>query len=99
MRRKSQLDGGNTRGRLVASDFLKLPPRKRYPDYYVTIKKPIALDLIKEKIEKGEYEDVEALKADLTLMTSNAKKYNLKESSIYLDAVAIQVPPLASVLM
>jgi chromatin structure-remodeling complex subunit RSC4 len=90
---------GNLSGRLVASDFLKLPPRKRYPDYYQTIKKPIALDSIKEKIEKGEYEDVESSKVDLTLMTSNAKKYNLKESSIYLDAVMIQVPPLSLVLM
>ena len=72
---------------------MKLPPRKRYPDYYVTIKKPIALDSILERIEKDEYDDTDALKADLSLMTSNAKKYNVKGSSIYEDAVEIQVPP------
>jgi len=81
----------NSRGRLIATDFLKLPPKKRYPDYYVTIKKPIALDTVLERIENGEYEDTEALKADLTLMTGNAKKYNVKGSSIYEDAVALQV--------
>jgi hypothetical protein len=86
-------DGGNGRGRAIASDFMKLPPKKRYPDYYVTIKKPIALDTILSRIEKEEYDDTEALKADLTLMTANAKKYNQKGSSIYEDTVAIQVYP------
>jgi Bromodomain len=80
----------NCRGRLIATDFLKLPPRKRYPDYYTTIKKPIALDTIYERLDREEYDDTEALKADLTLMTSNAKKYNVKGSSIYDDAVALQ---------
>jgi hypothetical protein len=69
---------------------MKLPPKKRYPDYYLTIKKPIALDSILERIEKEAYNDTEALKVDLTLMTSNAKKYNVKGSSIYEDAVVIQ---------
>ena|SRR2546423_1194645 len=80
----------NYRNRLIATDFLKLPPRKRYPDYYTTIKRPIALDTIHNRLEKDEYDDVEALKADLTLMTTNAKRYNVKESTIYQDAVALQ---------
>jgi ATP-dependent helicase STH1/SNF2 len=71
-----------------------LPNRKRYPDYFVTIKKPIALDTILERIEKEEYDDAEALKADLTQMTANARKYNVKGSIIYDDAVTIQVSPL-----
>jgi hypothetical protein len=84
------VDGGDRR-RKIAPDFETLPNRKRYPDYFVTIKKPIALDTIVERINKEEYDDTEALKADLTLMTTNAKKYNVKGSSIYEDAVAIQV--------
>jgi len=55
------------------------------------IKKPIALDTILKRIEKEEYDDTEALKADLTQMTTNAKKYNVKGSTIYDDAVTIQV--------
>ena len=70
---------------------MKLPSKKRYPDYYVITKKPIALDSILERIDKDEYDDTDALKADLTLMISNAKKYNVKGSSIYEDAVEIQV--------
>lgn len=31
-------------GRLIATDFLKLPNRRLYPDYYEVIKAPIALD-------------------------------------------------------
>jgi len=87
------------RGRLIATDFLKLPPRKRYPDYYLTIKKPIALDTILERIENDEYDDTEALKADLTLMTSNARKYNVKGSSIYEDATALQVHFMMTLLI
>ena len=87
------------RGRLIATDFLKLPPKKRYPDYYVTIKKPIALDTILDRIENDKYDDIEALKADMTLMTSNAKKYNVKGSSIYEDAVALQVISLCHSLL
>jgi len=71
---------------------MKLPPKKRYPDYYVTIKKPIALDMISARVANDGYDDMEALKADLNLMTSNAKRYNVKESSIYQDALVLQVP-------
>lgn len=86
-------------GRLIATDFMKLPSKKRYPDYYVTIKKPIALDSILERIKKEEYDDTDALKADLTLMTTNAKKYNVKGSSIYEDAVELQVHSLHEIIL
>ena len=71
---------------------MQLPPKKRYPDYYITIKKPVALDMISARVDNDEYDDMEALKADLNLMTSNAKRYNVKESSIYQDALVLQVP-------
>jgi uncharacterized protein YlzI (FlbEa/FlbD family) len=50
--------------------------------------------MISARVENDEYEDIEALKADITLMTSNAKKYNVKESSIFQDAVILQVSTL-----
>jgi hypothetical protein len=31
-------------GRLIATDFLKLPNKRLYPDYYEVIKQPVALD-------------------------------------------------------
>jgi hypothetical protein len=85
------IDADLLSGRLIASDFMELPSRKRYPDYFVTIKKPIAFDMISARVDNDEYDDIEALKADITLMASNAKKYNVKESSIFQDAVVLQV--------
>jgi len=77
----------------VRTDFETLPPKRKYPDYYVTIKMPISLAQISDKLKKGEYHDVDAMKADFTLMVNNAKTYNVKGSQIYKDAVAIQVGP------
>jgi hypothetical protein len=34
-------------GRLIADLFMELPDREEYPDYYLTIKNPIALDMIR----------------------------------------------------
>jgi Bromodomain len=80
-----------SRGQSISYDFLKVPSMKTYPDYFALIKKPIALDTIRAKINNAEYDDTDALKADLILMVSNAKKYNEKGSPIYENAIAIQV--------
>ncbi|KAI8370678.1 uncharacterized protein BYT42DRAFT_98580 [Radiomyces spectabilis] len=75
---------------LVTELFQQLPPRRQYPDYYEVIKQPIALNGIKIKLDQHEYSSLSQLKADIELMVSNAKKYNIKESQVYEDAVAIQ---------
>lgn len=38
-------------GRLLSEPFMKLPPRKDYPDYYDIIKKPIDITKIFARIE------------------------------------------------
>ncbi|KAJ2708883.1 hypothetical protein H4R19_004524, partial [Coemansia spiralis] len=63
--------------------FNKLPPKKEYPDYYVEIKKPIALDTIKGKITRGVYGTVADFVADIDLMCDNAQTYNIPDSYIY----------------
>ncbi|KAJ2900524.1 hypothetical protein GGI21_004754, partial [Coemansia aciculifera] len=63
--------------------FNKLPSKKEYPDYYVEIKKPIALDIMKGKITRGVYKAVSDFVADIDLMCSNAQTYNMPESYIY----------------
>ncbi|KAJ2761347.1 hypothetical protein IWQ56_005275, partial [Coemansia nantahalensis] len=63
--------------------FNKLPPKKEYPDYYVEIKKPIALDIIKGKITRGVYGTVAEFVADIDLMCDNAQTYNIPDSYIY----------------
>ncbi|KAI7874767.1 Bromodomain-containing protein [Lichtheimia hyalospora FSU 10163] len=70
--------------------FVQLPSKRQYPDYYQVIKHPIALSKIKTKIDQQEYTAVTELKSDIDLMVSNAKKYNIKESQVYQDAVKLQ---------
>ncbi|KAI9467879.1 Bromodomain-containing protein [Zychaea mexicana] len=69
--------------------FAQLPSKRQYPDYFEVIKNPIALSNIKTKIDQQEYKSVGDLKADIDLMVSNAKKYNIKESQVYQDAIKI----------
>lgn len=45
-----------------------------------------------------QYTTVDDFKADIELMVSNAKKYNVKESYAYQDAIRIQASIYASSL-
>jgi len=82
----------NHRGEKVSDDFLELPSREVYPDYFQMIRAPICLNQIKEKIGKGTYEGTFVfLETDITLMVDNAKTYNKKGSPIYQNAVRIMV--------
>ncbi|KAJ2372798.1 hypothetical protein IW150_003938 [Coemansia sp. RSA 2607] len=63
--------------------FNKLPPKKDYPDYYVEIKRPIALDIIKGRITRGITKRVVDFVADVDLMCSNAQQYNMPGSYIH----------------
>ncbi|GAB5593723.1 hypothetical protein Unana1_08623 [Umbelopsis nana] len=77
-------------GHLCCDLFLQPPSRRQYPDYYEMIKTPIALNNIKAKIDKIQYASVDEFKADIELMVTNAKKYNVKESYAYQDAKLIK---------
>lgn len=46
-------------GRLLSEPFMKLPPRKDYPDYYEIIKKPIDITKIVNRIEDGKVRTVD----------------------------------------
>ncbi|KAI8324032.1 Bromodomain-containing protein, partial [Martensiomyces pterosporus] len=63
--------------------FNKLPSKKEYPDYYVEIKRPISLDIMKSKISRDVYKSVSDFVSDIDLMCSNAQTYNMPESYIY----------------
>lgn len=86
-----------SRGRLLATEFLRLPSKRQYADYYQQIQNPIALDEIKSRIETGKYPNLDAVRQDLELCFKNAKKYNMKDSPIWKDAKHLHVclsPPL-----
>ena len=78
-------------GRALSVDFLRLPNKRTYPDYYTIIKKPIALDKIKAQLDAGHYPSLIAVKNDLEQCFRNAKRYNLKDSQIFNDAKFLHV--------
>lgn len=79
-----------TGGHLKILPFEKLPDKGVLPDYFVEIKNPIAMDLIKRKAKRKKYQSVDQVLKDLDLMFDNAKEYNLDESEVYKDAVDLQ---------
>uniref|UniRef100_A0A3Q2DSR5 Protein polybromo-1 n=1 Tax=Cyprinodon variegatus TaxID=28743 RepID=A0A3Q2DSR5_CYPVA len=80
----------NNQGQLISEPFLQLPSRKDYPDYYQQITQPLCLHQIKNKMKNNEYESVEHIDSDLTLMFENAKRYNIPHSSIYKRVLKLQ---------
>lgn len=77
-------------GRLLSEPFMKLPPRKDYPDYYDIIKKPIDINKILNRIEDGKYSDFSDLERDFMLLCSNAQIYNEEASLIHEDSIVLQ---------
>ncbi|CDO73448.1 hypothetical protein BN946_scf185013.g83 [Trametes cinnabarina] len=65
---------------------MRLPSKRQYPDYYAQIKRPIALDDIKAKLDAREYASMEEVMQDFETCFRNAKRYNIRESQIWKDA-------------
>lgn len=70
---------------------MRLPSRRQYPDYYLQIKRPIALEDIKSRLEVREYATLDAVRQDFETCFRNAKRYNMKESQIFKDAKFLHV--------
>ncbi|NP_001003535.2 polybromo 1, like [Danio rerio] len=81
----------SVQGLLLSEPFLQLPSRREYPDYYHQIKNPISLQQIREKMKNGDYEAVEQIEADLSVMFENARRYNMPNSTIYKRAQRLQL--------
>ncbi|XP_074852955.1 bromodomain adjacent to zinc finger domain protein 1A isoform X1 [Carettochelys insculpta] len=61
--------------------FMKLVSKVQVPDYYDIIKKPIALNIIREKVNKCEYKLASEFIEDIELMFSNCFEYNPRNTS------------------
>ena len=70
--------------------FERLPSKKLYPDYYVLITNPIAIDTILKKAKKNGYQALSEAQEDLNTMYANAQFYNEKGSWVYNDAGALK---------
>ena len=82
-------DGPPTRG--IIDPFIKLVPKAQYPDYYIIIKNPISMDIVKKKINKEEYHSLKEFLDDIRLLCTNARIYNEDGSVLFKDANDIEV--------
>ena len=76
--------------RVLSELFLELPSHDDLPDYFETIKKPMDLRMIRERIDEKQYRRWENFERDMLLMFENARTYNVEGSQIYADAVALE---------
>ncbi|KAL9631568.1 MAG: hypothetical protein Q9204_004178 [Flavoplaca sp. TL-2023a] len=81
--------------RLIIEPFMKLVPKSQYPDYYMIIKQPISMDMIKKKINKEEYSNLREFRNDVGLLCNNARTYNEDGSVIFQDANDIEAACLS----
>ena len=77
-------------GRRLSDLFMVRPSKKLYPDYFVLIKHPMALDTIKKRITSNAYMEVKDMLEDIHLMFSNARVYNEEGSIVYEDANTLE---------
>ena len=77
-------------GRSITALFLTLPNKRDLPEYYETIKLPIALDTVENRLRKHGYPNLTAVESDLKRMVSNAKVYNDDQSLVYTDAERVR---------
>ncbi|CRG87113.1 ATP-dependent helicase STH1/SNF2 [Talaromyces islandicus] len=76
--------------RAIIEPFMKPPPKSQYPDYYMIIQNPIAMDMIKKKINREEYQNLREFREDIHLLCQNARTYNEDGSVLFADANQIE---------
>ena len=59
--------------RVLSTEFVNLPPKKLYPEYYELIDKPIDFKKIKNKIKDHRYRNLDNLETDVMLLCENAQ--------------------------
>jgi ATP-dependent helicase STH1/SNF2 len=84
-------EDGEPMMRGLIDPFIKLVPKNLYPDYYIVITNPIAMEQIQKKINKHEYQTLKEFVADIRLLFNNARTYNEDGSQLYIDANNIEV--------
>lgn len=78
-----------TRG--IIDPFVKLVPKVSFPDYYMIIQHPIAMEHIQKKINRNEYQSLRDFMADIRLLCQNCRTYNEDGSILFRDANLIEV--------
>ncbi|GAA5914305.1 bromodomain-containing protein [Sporobolomyces salmoneus] len=81
----SQRDPNNYE-RFLHEHFLELPDPTIIPEYYEMIKKPVCLNQIKQKLDTLSYSSLLEAKTDMNQIFVNAKRFNARESPLFMDA-------------
>ncbi|KAB8232103.1 putative RSC complex subunit (Sth1) [Aspergillus alliaceus] len=76
--------------RSIIEPFMKPPPKSQYPDYYMIIQNPIAMEMIRKKINRDEYQNLKDFRNDIHLLCQNARTYNEDGSILFQDANDIE---------
>ncbi|KAJ5803999.1 uncharacterized protein N7518_000302 [Penicillium psychrosexuale] len=76
--------------RSIIDPFMKPPPRSYYPDYYMIIQNPIAVDTIQKKVKRADYQSLREFRNDIHLLCQNARTYNEDGSVLFQDANDIE---------
>ncbi|KAJ5280416.1 hypothetical protein N7478_005788 [Penicillium angulare] len=76
--------------RAIIDPFMKPPPRSQYPDYYMIIKNPIAMEQIEKKLKRDDYQSLKEFRDDVHLLCQNARTYNEDGSILFQDANDIE---------
>ena len=76
--------------RRLSDLFLVKPSKRLYPDYYVSIKHPLAFDVVRKRIGNKTYTHMRDFLEDIHLIFSNARMYNEEGSIVYRDALALE---------
>ena len=71
---------------ILGKRFDTLPTPQELPLYYEIIKNPITFNQVKRKLKNGQYDSVDSLISDLTLMGKNAMKFNREGEILYQNA-------------
>jgi hypothetical protein len=74
-----------------ATPFKVLPDPFLYTIYYAVIARPLCLADIDLRIDAPERYSLADLLRDLRRIVTNAKKYNVADSAVFLDAVQFEV--------
>ena len=77
--------------RLIIGPFVKLPPKREWPDYYLMITNPICMKDIEKKMKKEDYHSLSDMRKDLELLVTNCRTFNDEASMIFMDANRIEV--------
>ena len=76
--------------RRLSDLFLVKPSKKLYPDYYISIKHPLAFDVVRKRISNKTYTHMRDFLEDIHLIFSNARMYNEEGSIVYKDALTLE---------